>query len=98
MTDRKPSDDLKEGLSLLFRAARGAAKEVSKELDTAKVEQAINTGARELARTIENVGKSLSNELDKTFKDQGPDKDEARKDEDRKDEARKDDKAEPPRF
>jgi hypothetical protein len=69
MTDRKPSDDLKEGLFLLFRAARGAAQEVSKEIDATKVEKAINTGARELARAIENVGKSLSSELEKTFQD-----------------------------
>ena len=74
MTERKPSDDLKEGLSLLFRAARGAAQEVSKEIDVNKVEQAINTGARELARAIENVGKSLNSELEKNFQkeEQGP--------------------------
>jgi hypothetical protein len=72
MTDRKPSEDLKQGLFLLFRAARGAAQEVSKEIDTAKVEKAINTGARELARVIENVGKSLSSELEKTFQDKDP--------------------------
>jgi hypothetical protein len=67
MSERKPSEDLKEGLSLLFRAARGAAQEVSKELDVQKVERVINTGARELARAIENVGKSLNDELEKNF-------------------------------
>ncbi len=74
MTERKPSDDLKEGLSLLFRAARGAAQEVSREIDVTKVEQAINTGARELARAIENVGKSLNSELEKNFQkeERGP--------------------------
>ena len=83
MADRKPSDDLKEGLFLLFKAARGAAK----ELDTAKVEKGLHSGAakvektiqggaRELARVIENVGKTLSGELEKTFSDKDPADDE----------------------
>jgi hypothetical protein len=65
MGDRKPSDDLKEGLFLLFRAARGMAKDV----DTSKVEQAVSGGAKELVRVINNVGKTLSTELEKTFGD-----------------------------
>lgn len=68
MTDRKPTDDLKDGLALIFRAARGAVHEVSKDLDVRKVETAINTGAQALARTIEEAGKSLNQELEKSFR------------------------------
>lgn len=78
MSDRKPSEDLKEGLFLLYRAARGAAK----ELDTTKVEKTVNAGARELARVIENVGKSLSSELEKTFADKDDEKKDPPKDRD----------------
>ena len=70
MGDRKPSDDLKEGLFLLFRAARGMAR----DLDTSKVEKTVSEtvsgGAKELVRVINNVGKTLSNELEKTFGDE----------------------------
>jgi len=79
MSERKPSDDLKEGLFLLFRAARGAAKEI----DASKVEHAVNSGARGLARAIENVGKTLSSELEKSFADKD-DKEKDGKEEEKK--------------
>lgn len=66
MSEHKPSDDLKEGLSLIFRAARG----VVKEIDPNKIEQTIQNGARGLARAIESAGKTLSDELDKSFAEQ----------------------------
>ena len=76
MADRKPSDDLKEGLFLLYKAARGAAKEIDSskveqtlQTGATKVEKTIQSGARELARVIGNVGKTLSGELEKTFSD-----------------------------
>ena len=79
MAERKPSDDLKEGLFLLFKAARGAAKEfdttkVEQQLQSGarKVEKTVESGARELARVIGNVGKTLGSELEKTFTDKDP--------------------------
>lgn len=63
MAARKPTDDLKEGLFLLYRAARGAAREI----DTKKIERALTDGTRELARVMNNVGNTLNAELEKTF-------------------------------
>jgi hypothetical protein len=67
MADRKPTDDLREGLFLLYRAARGAAKGVAKEIDASRVEKAVNEGASELARVVTTIGKTLGSELEKTF-------------------------------
>ena len=76
MAERKPSDDLKDGLFLLFKAARGAAKEfdttrIEKSIGSQakKVEKTVESGVRELGRVIGNVGKTLGNELEKTFSD-----------------------------
>jgi hypothetical protein len=61
MTDEKPKpvDDLKQGLGLLFRAAKGAVE----KLPTDKIEGAVKDGAKEVGRAFETV----ANELDKAF-------------------------------
>jgi hypothetical protein len=70
MTDEKsdkpdPIEDVRKGLGLLFRAAKGALD----QLPTRKVEDAVLTGAREVGRAIENV----TGVIDKQFfkRDQG---------------------------
>jgi len=61
MSDEKPKpvDDLKQGLGLLFRAAKGAVD----KLPTDKIEGAVKDGAKEVGRAFETV----ANELDKAF-------------------------------
>jgi hypothetical protein len=61
MSDEKPKpvDDLKQGLNLLFRAAKGAVE----KLPTDKIEGAVKDGAKEVGRAFESV----ANELDKAF-------------------------------
>lgn len=61
MSDEKPKpvDDLKAGLGLLFRAAKGAVD----KLPTDKIEGAVKDGAKEVGRAFETV----ANELDKAF-------------------------------
>jgi hypothetical protein len=55
----KPLDDLKEGLGLLFRAAKGAVE----SLPTEKVEDVAKDAAKEVGRAFETLG----HELDKAF-------------------------------
>ena len=61
MSDEKPKpvDDLKQGLGLLFRAAKGAVD----RLPTDKIEGAVKEGAKEVGKAFESV----ANELDKAF-------------------------------
>lgn len=51
-TERKPSDDLREGLGLLFRAATGAVREVTKEVDLGKAAQTATTIAEQASKEI----------------------------------------------
>jgi hypothetical protein len=46
-----PIEDVRKGLGLLFRAAKGALE----QLPTRQVEDAVLSGAREVGRAIENV-------------------------------------------
>ncbi len=55
----KPVDDLKEGLGLLFRAAKGAVE----KLPTDKVENVAKDAVKEVSRAFESLG----NEIDKAF-------------------------------
>jgi hypothetical protein len=61
MSDEKPKpvEDLKQGLNLLLRAAKGAAS----KLPTDKIEGAVKEGAKEVGKAFETV----ANELDKAF-------------------------------
>ena len=56
----KPLDDLKQGLGLLFRAAKGAAE----KLPVDKVEGVAKDAAKEMGRAVETIG----DELDKLYK------------------------------
>lgn len=56
----KPLDDLKQGLGLLFRAAKGAAE----KLPLDKVEEVAKDAAKEMGRAVETIG----DEADKLFK------------------------------
>ena len=66
MSDDKPSpvDDLKEGLNLLFRAAKGAVE----RLPTDKLEDVAKDAAKEVGRAFESIG----TEIDKAFGRSGP--------------------------
>lgn len=55
----KPLEDLKQGLGLLFKAAKGAVE----KLPTQKVEGVAKDAAKEIHRAFETVG----NEIDKAF-------------------------------
>jgi hypothetical protein len=55
----KPVDDLKEGLGLLLRAARGAVE----KLPTEKLEDVAKDAAKEVSRAFESLG----NEIDRAF-------------------------------
>lgn len=61
MSDEKPKplEDLKQGLGLIFRAAKGAVE----KLPTEKVEVVAKDAAKEIHRAFETVG----NEIDKAF-------------------------------
>jgi hypothetical protein len=61
MSDEKPKpvDDLKQGLNLLFRAAKGAID----KLPTDKIEAAVKDGAKEVGKAIETV----ADEVDKVY-------------------------------
>ncbi len=56
----KPLDDLKQGLGLLYRAAKGAAE----KLPVDKVEEVAKDAAKEMGRAVETIG----DELDKLYK------------------------------
>ncbi|MBX3186592.1 MAG: hypothetical protein KF819_06240 [Labilithrix sp.] len=55
----KPVDDLKQGLGLLFKAAKGAVE----KLPTDKIEDVVKDGAKEVGKAFESV----ANEIDKVF-------------------------------
>lgn len=55
----KPMDDLKEGLGLLFRAAKGAVE----KLPTAKIEEVVKDAGKEVSRAFD----SLEKEVEKAF-------------------------------
>lgn len=72
--ERKPSDDLREGLGLLFRAAKGAVLEVTKEVDLAKAARTAGSVAeqasRELARVATLFGQTFEREIAVQSKDE----------------------------
>jgi hypothetical protein len=55
----KPVDDLKQGLNLLFRAAKGAVDKIP----TDKIEGAVKDGAKEVGKAFESV----ATEIDKVI-------------------------------
>lgn len=66
--DRKPSEDLKEGFGLLFRAAKNWGRGLTPE----KIEAGFETGAREVVKAVTTVGKAVSTELEKMVEPSTP--------------------------
>ncbi|XXX76284.1 hypothetical protein WMF30_52400 [Sorangium sp. So ce134] len=60
-----PKEDLKQGLSLLWRAARRTAVDLRKDLDRTSVGKAIDDAGRELVRAATNVVGRIGAELSK---------------------------------
>lgn len=55
----KPVDDLKEGLGLLFRAAKGAVEGASAKLHAEKIEDAAKDAVKEVSRAVETIGTEI---------------------------------------
>jgi hypothetical protein len=68
MTERKPSEDVKEGFGLLFRAAKNWGRGLTPE----KIEATFETGAREVVKAVTTVGKAVSTELEKMVEPSTP--------------------------
>jgi len=68
--DKKPDpiEDVRKGLGLLFRAAKGAVEKIP----TKDVEQLVVTSAREVGRALENVAKSVEREVSRVKDDLKP--------------------------
>ena len=50
-----PARDALAGLGLLFRAGRGAARKIKKEIDRSNLGRSIDDAGKELARAVDNV-------------------------------------------
>src|SRR5581483_9536667 len=61
--DDDPKEDLRQGLGLLWRAARKVAGDVRKELDRSDVGRTLDDAGREIARAASNVIDRLGSEL-----------------------------------
>jgi hypothetical protein len=59
--DRKPSDDLREGLSLIFRAAKSAAKQI----DVAKIDKTLDKALTQVTRVVSTVGRVVGEEVNR---------------------------------
>jgi hypothetical protein len=66
-----PAEQLRQGLGLLWRAARGAAVGVKKEMDKTELGRSIEDAGRELARAASNVVERLSGELNEIARKPG---------------------------
>ena len=54
-----PLEDVRKGLGLLLRAAKSTVESIP----TKDLEDAVVTGAREVGRALENVGKTIEREV-----------------------------------
>jgi hypothetical protein len=59
--ERKPTDDLKEGLGLIFRAARTAAKQV----DVSKIDKSLDKAISQATRVATTVGRAVADEINR---------------------------------
>jgi hypothetical protein len=59
--ERKPKDDFKEGLGLIFRAAKGVVKQV----DISKVDKELDKVISGVGRVAVNVGRVVGDELNR---------------------------------
>lgn len=60
-----PAEQLKQGIGLLWRAARGAAVGVQKEMHKTDLGRSLEDAGRELARAASNVVERLGGEITK---------------------------------
>jgi hypothetical protein len=56
---KDPIEDVRQGLGLLFRAAKSTLEKIP----TKDFENAVVTGAREMGRVIESVGKTIERDV-----------------------------------
>jgi hypothetical protein len=59
----EPAKQFAEGIGMLFKAAKGAAKGIKKELDRSNVGKAFEDAGREFARAATNVVEHVSAEI-----------------------------------
>jgi hypothetical protein len=62
-TPEEPAKQFAEGIGMLFKAAKGAAKGIKKELDRTNVGKAFEDAGREFARAATNVVEHVSAEI-----------------------------------
>lgn len=67
-----PAAELKQGLTHLWRAARGVATEVKKEVDRTDIGKAIDDASREFVRAAANVVDRIAGEVDHLTKPSKP--------------------------
>jgi hypothetical protein len=66
-----PAAELKQGLTHLWRAARGVAAGVKKEVDRTDIGKAVEGAGREFVRAAANVVDRIAVEMDQLTKPQG---------------------------
>lgn len=75
-TERKPSDDLREGLGLLFRAAAGVAqkglREVAKDVDLVKAVRTVGMMAEQAGKEIARVATIFEQTFESELRGQAP--------------------------
>ena len=59
--ERKPSEDFKDGLELIFRAARSAVKQV----DVSKIDKSLDKAISQATRVATTVGRVVADELNR---------------------------------
>jgi len=67
-----PAEELKQGLTHLWRAARGAAKEVQKEVERTDFGKEISGAGREFVRAAANVVDRLADEVSELTRQRPP--------------------------
>lgn len=65
----KPVDDLKEGLNLLFRAAKGAVEQIPRP---EKLEGVAKDAAKEVSRAFESIGQEIEKVVKSATGSQAP--------------------------
>ncbi|MEJ7735033.1 MAG: hypothetical protein WKG00_38320 [Polyangiaceae bacterium] len=63
--DRAPSEQVREGLGLLWKAARQTATGIHKELDKSSLGKSLEVAGREVERAVTNVASRIGEELKK---------------------------------
>ncbi len=67
-----PAEELKQGLSHLWRAARGVGREVKKEVERTDIGKALDGAGREIVRAAANVVDRIATEVTDLTKPEKP--------------------------